>query len=174
MTNTLLAHRKKLASNAHAYIADIPRCYESVVKHLKDAGYKRLTFNRAPSLVKRYVDLIFSSQKNKPFFHIESVSGLPFCWNSPAKGGWELDYIKYEWGHIYSINQNADTAFSITNLCLQSARCNQHIQSSMNIDELKAYGGKLEEIIVTNMHNRNQLFNSIEWEKLLIEFEQWR
>ncbi len=174
MMTTLLIHRQNLASNPHAYTTDIPRCYETVVKHLKDSGYKKLTFNRAPELIKEYVELIFSSQNRKPFFHIESDSGLPFCWNAAAKGGWDFDYIKYEWGHIYSRNQNADTAYSITNLCLQSARCNQHIQSSMNIDELKAYGGKLEEVIVKNMNNRDQLFNSITWKKLLIEFEHWR
>ncbi|MDO6575665.1 hypothetical protein, partial [Staphylococcus pasteuri_A] len=77
-----------------------------VVKHLKDSGFKKITLNRAPSEIKEFVNLIFKSQNFKPFFHIESTSGLPYCWNSPAKDGWDIDYIKYEWGHLNSKNQN--------------------------------------------------------------------
>lgn len=163
-----------LAANPKAYTIDIERCYETVVKHLKDAGYKKLTYKREPELIKSFVHFIFAAQNNKPFFHIESESNLPFCWNSPAKGGWDIDYIKYEWGHLYSRNQNGDAAHSIENLCLQSARCNQHIQSSMNVTELRSYGGKLETIININLSSREKLFSSDEWKTLLINFEKWK
>ena len=58
---------------------------------------------------------------------------LPFCWNSPKD--WDKDYIRYEWGHLRSRNLNGD-AHQIENICLQSARCNQHVQTSMDIAEV--------------------------------------
>ncbi|MDO6688125.1 MULTISPECIES: hypothetical protein [unclassified Agarivorans] len=171
---SLLEHRKNLKNNEEAYSKDIERCYGTVVKHLKDSGFKKITLNRAPSEIKEFVNLIFKSQNFKPFFHIESTSGLPYCWNSPAKDGWDIDYIKYEWGHLNSKNQNGDAALCAQNLCLQSARCNQHIQSSMNIDELKEYGGKLEEVINQNQSSRNALFKSDEWLSLINRINKWK
>ncbi|WP_139443911.1 hypothetical protein [Aeromonas veronii] len=171
---SLLEHRENLKNNIRAYEIDIERCYGTVVKHLKDAGYKRITLNRAESLIKRFVDLIFEAQDCKPFFHIESSSGLPYCWNSPSKNGWDVDYIKYEWGHLQSRNQNGDAAHCAQNLCLQSARCNQHIQSSMNVGELKEYGGKLEQSINKNLDKRDTLFASSKWKDLLVELEHWK
>lgn len=171
---SLLEHRKNLKKNTQAYEIDLERCYGTVVKHLKDAGYKRITLNRAGSLIKQFVELIFDAQDRKPFFHIQSKSGLPYCWNAPSKDGWDVDYIKYEWGHLQSRNQNGDAAFCVQNLCLQSARCNQHIQSSMNVDELKEYGGKLELIINKNQKQREDLFSTNKWQNLLKELEQWK
>jgi len=171
---TLLEHRKNLKGNSLSYSEDIERCYKTVVKHLKDAGYKRVTLNRAPTEIKKFVDLIFLAQDKKPYFHINTPSMLPFCWNAPSNGGWDVNYIKYEWGHLNSRNQNGQEAHNIENLCLQSARCNQHIQSSLNINELKAYGGKLEEVINKNALSRSQLFNSIEWGSLLKSLEEWK
>ncbi|HFQ5405238.1 TPA: hypothetical protein ACGVBQ_004298 [Vibrio vulnificus] len=165
---SLLEHRESLKNNIQAYDVDIQRCYGTVVKHLKDAGYKRITLNRAESIIQQFVDLIFEAQERKPFFHIESSSGLPYCWNSPSKNGWDIDYIKYEWGHLQSRNQNGDAAHCVQNLCLQSARCNQHIQSSMNVDELKEYGGKLKKTIDKHLCKREKLFASDEWKALLV------
>lgn len=163
----LLEHRERLLkAGDRAYLYDINRCYKTVIRHLQKSGYKKISSKKCPQLIKTFVDLIFEAQYKKPFFHIEG--DLPFCWNSPANGGWELDYIKYEWGHFNSINQNINTAHNIENLCLQSARCNQHIQSSLNIPELLSYGGKLEEVVTQNIKRRNELFKSKEW-KLLIE-----
>lgn len=164
---TLNEHRKLLQANPNAYTEDIERCYGTVVKHLKDAGYKSITLNRAYSEVKNFVDLIFAAQQSKPFFHIESELGLPFCWNSPSKGGWDIDYIRYEWGHLRSRNQNINDYRCIMNLCLQSARCNQHIQSSMNVIELLEYGGKLKEVIERNLERREILFSLESWRFLL-------
>lgn len=174
MKKTLLEHRQELKENKYAYIADIPRCFKTVVKHLKDAGFKRITLNRAPDEIQNFVVLIYKAQGIKPFFHIESEDGLPFCWNSPYKGGWGYDYIRLEWGHLNSINQNQETAYHVENLCLQSARCNQHIQSSLNAHELKAYGGKLEEVIDKNLESREKLFKSSKWRELLDTLEKWK
>ena len=90
------------------------------------------------------------------------------------KGGWDVNYIKYEWGHLRSINQNPDSAFDVENLCLMSARCNQHIQSSLDIDELLAYGGALESVIRRNMAARDDLFASEEWKSLLTRLSKFK
>lgn len=171
---TLSEHRKLLKANKDAYTEDIERCYRTAVKHLKDAGYNGITLNRAYEEVKNFVDLIFATQENKPFFHIESDLGLPFCWNSPSKGGWDINYIRYEWGHLRSKNQNIKDYKCIMNLCLQSARCNQHIQSSMNVVELLEYGGKLKEVIERNLARREALFNSDSWRSLIESIEPYK
>ena len=171
---SLLEHRKNLMCNPQAYTFDIERCYSTVVKHLKDAGFTKITLNRAPKEIKEFVNLILESQSSKPFFHINSDSGLPFCWNSPAKDGWDIDYIKYEWGHLRSKNQNGSSALCAQNLCLQSARCNQHIQSSMNIEELKEYGGKLEAVINKNQSSRESLFQTNQWITLINRMKKWK
>jgi hypothetical protein len=82
-------------------------------------------------VVDRFVDAIFATQDEKPFFHVDGE--LLYCWNAPKD--WDKDYIRYEWGHLSSRNQNK-VAHNIQNLCLQSARCNQHVQTSMDIDEV--------------------------------------
>lgn len=170
----LQAHREKLKDNPNAYTTDIPRCYESVVDHLKEAGYIHITYKRAPQEVEDFVNLIFETQKSRPFFHIESSDGLPFCWNSPSRGGWDIDYIKYEWGHLKSRNQNGGDALCLENLSLQSARCNQHIQSSLNVEDLLEYDGKLAIVIRENTQARKKLFNSRPWRELLNRLEKWK
>jgi hypothetical protein len=83
------------------------------------------------------------------------------CWNRPAN--WDKNYIKYEWGHLKSKNQNPTDVFGIENFALYSARCNQHIQSGMNIEELMIYGGILAQRISNVLTNRRKLFESQVW-----------
>jgi len=170
---TLRQHRERLAeAGSEAYLKDIERCYGSVVPHLKKSGYKKVTLKRCGGLIEDFVDMIFSAQGKRPFFHIEAE--LPFCWNTRRYGGWHLSYIKYEWGHLNSINQNINSAHNIENLCLQSGRCNQHIQSSLNANELISYGGKLEKIINKNLESRKLLFASAEWASLLEKLDKFK
>ena len=77
-------------------------------------------------------------------FHVEGTE-LPLCWNAPKN--WDLNYVKYEWGHLHSRDQNPVAAHRLENLALYSARCNQHIQTSMNTEELMTYGGVLAQRI---------------------------
>ena len=44
----------------------------------------------------------------------------------------------------------------------------------MNVNELKEYGGKLEQVIDQNLKNREKLFASDEWKTLLVELERWK
>ena len=172
MNKTLLQHRQELAANPVAYTKDLSRAAQTLTPHLKKAGYGLLKASQGGPERDHFVRLIFRAQCERPFFHVEAP--LPYCWNAPSKGGWDVNYIKYEWGHLRSINQNPDSAFHVENLCLMSARCNQHIQSSMNIDELLVYGGALEAVIQKNFAARRALFVSDEWKTLLSRLERFR
>lgn len=178
MTKTLLQHRQELAANPEAYTKGLKRAVRTLTKHLKDAGYVLLTPTRGEAERQEYVQLIFRSQNERPFFHIDGP--LPYCWNSPMKSGspprhgWEFNYIRYEWGHLKSINQNAAEAYNVENLCLMSARCNHHIQSSMNVEELIVYGGALESVIRKHLAARQALFASDEWKSLLARLSKFK
>ena len=70
-------------------------------------------------------------------------------------------------GHLLSQNQMPEKRSSIENIGLYSARCNQHIQSSMNIQELMVYGGLLAQRISNVLTNRRILFASKKWQNLI-------
>lgn len=169
---TLLEHRQEIAANPAAYTQDLPRVVNTLAKHLKDAGYIRITPTVGVNERQEFVELIFKAQGRHPFLYIGAK--LPYCWNSPYRNGWNHNYIRYEWGHLNSINQNRAAAHNIENLCLMSARCNQHIQSSMNIDELLVYGGELKRVINSNLEARRVLFSSEKWKSLLDKLENFK
>ena len=160
------------STSTHFFVAVLKRAARTLAQHLKKAGYPFLTPTRSESERSDFVRLIFRAQGERPFFHIESP--LPYCWNAPSHDGWDINYIKYEWGHLRSINQNPESAFDIENLCLMSARCNQHIQSSMNINELLIYKGALEAVIRKNLAARQALFASDEWKSLITRLEKFK
>lgn len=152
-----------LAANPNAFEADVPRLSKTLVPHLKRSGYSRSGIKVARPFVAEVVELLFNAQGRRPLFHIEGE--LPYCWNAP--GSWQRDYIRYEWGHLRSRNQNTD-AEHIENLSLCSARCNQHIQTSMDIDEVRAWldGSQVARRIDEVLQQRTQLFQSPAWQEL--------
>jgi hypothetical protein len=166
----LLSHRVALANNPQAYSADVSRLSKTAVNHLKQCGYTRVTQARCGSIVDKFVSYIFDTQDRLPFFHIDG--NLPFCWNSPKD--WDKNFICYEWGHLRSKNQNAD-AYQLENLCLQSARCNQHIQTSMDISEVLIWldGSKVAERTRHVLEKREKLFASDNWKNLVKELAHY-
>lgn len=164
----LIDHRRVLAANPDAYTyefqeAQIIRLVKTLVTHIKKAGY-RVTPSKSFDVLAGAIRLLFQAQDNRPFFHVEGTE-LPLCWNSPRD--WDKDYIKYEWGHLRSRNQSPEREHDIENLGLYSARCNQHIQTSMHIEELMVYGGILAQRISNVLTARRMLFESEEWNKLI-------
>jgi hypothetical protein len=169
MKRNLRDHRKALSTNNEAYSKDITRTYRTALNQLKQCNYPKLT--EKSEVIKTFVNFIFETQDFKPFFHIESE--LPYCWNQP--GHWNLDYIRYEWGHLRSKNQNTD-AHKLDNLCLMSARCNQHVQAALNIDEVLQWlkGSSTATRIETVQKKRSQLFKSDKWKTLVKEFDSYK
>ena len=164
-------HREALAANPNAYSTDLPRLKDTVVAHLRDFGFRGVSHARCPRLIDEFVESVFEAQGRKPFFHIEAP--IPYCWNSPKD--WDKDYIRYEWGHLMSRNQNANF-HHIENICLQSARCNQHVQTSMDIDEVLLWleGSAIAFRIREVLERRRELFASENWRKMVMELSRYR
>jgi len=172
MNKTLIEHRKELSENLYAYTYDVyntDRLIETLIPHLKKAGFSKVTFKKHNEILKEMIHLIFIAQEERPIFHIEGTQ-LPLAWNAPKD--WDKNYIKYQWGHLLSQNQNPTKAHHIENLALYSARCNQHIQSSMDIQELMIYGGILAQRISSIMLNRRRLFVNENWKKYIEELSK--
>jgi len=169
--STLRQHREALSHNPNAYIYDLPRVRLTVINQLRKCGYSKVSLKRCPELIAKFVELIFSTQENLPFFHVNGP--LPYCWNSPKD--WDKDYIRYEWGHLLSRNQSVSPD-EIENLCLQSARCNKHIQTSMDINEVLIWldGSAVANRIRDVLKKRETLFKSEEWAKLLNDFNKFQ
>lgn len=167
----LIDHRRIIEKNPNAYTTDIQgdRLVGTLVNHIKD-DFKGVRFNAdKKTIVKELIVLLFAAQDKRPFFHVEGTE-LPLCWNRPAD--WDCDYIKYEWGHLLSRNQNPDKLNGLENLGLYSARCNQHIQSSMNIPELMVYGGLIATRISNVLTKRRALFETDNWKNLIAELRK--
>jgi hypothetical protein len=115
------------------------------------------------------VTSIFSTQDYKPFFWIEGT--LPFCWNDPKD--WGKDYIKYQWGHLNPRSGITTGTGKVEDLCLMSARCNNHIQSSLPIADLQEYfrgsttGLRIQQVL----EKRTALFASRDWQRILSELD---
>jgi hypothetical protein len=70
--------------------------------------------------------------------------GGKYCWNEPKDS--EKKYIKLQWGHIKPICRKDETQ-TMKDLCLLCARCNNQIQTSRYLSQLKAeLQSKLENI----------------------------
>jgi len=165
----LIDHRKKLAAEgnaAYTYEIDynISRLCRTLANHLAKAGYCRFSSPNSQEALERIIRLLFAAQEERPMFHVEGTQ-LPLCWNNPPD--WDKSYIKYEWGHLLSRNQNGASSDNAENLALYSARCNQHIQTSMDIQELMIYGGILADRISHVLTARRKLFVSAEWKECL-------
>jgi hypothetical protein len=167
----LRAHRLELSQNLEAYEQDLGRAKKTVIEHLRKCGYVLLKSNRPNATTDAFVDAMFDAQDRRPFFHVDS--DLPFCWNAPAD--WQYPYIRYQWGHLRSRNQNED-AHEPTNLCLMSARCNQHVQSALDILEVRDWlrGSPVAERIDQVLFKRRALFESTHWKSLLASLEAYR
>jgi len=167
----LIEHRQVINGNPEAYETDLrsDRLVKSVINHIRQ-DFSEVRFDqKKKAILKEIVCLLFEAQEHRPFFHVEGTE-LPLCWNRPSD--WNIRYIKYEWGHLLSQNQMPEKSSSIENIGLYSARCNQHIQSSMNIQELMVYGGLLAQRISNVLTNRRILFASKKWQDLITELKK--
>ena len=123
---TLRQHREILKkSNGLIILEERQRLNNTVRKHLLKAGAIHL--NSKKDQIVKFVEFIIETQNGQAFFWIQS--DLPFCWNNPKD--WNtFSYIRFQWGHLEPSNSLFECN-QFENLCLQSARCNNHIQSSM-------------------------------------------
>lgn len=110
-------------------------------------------------LLTEAAEMVWKAQEGKPMFDFILSDGLPSAWNRPQY--FADNYIHYEIGHI--IPRNAEGESKINNLCFMSARCNQHIQSSLNMDAvINGYFSQNNEVL-KRWENLNDLWISQEW-----------
>tara|TARA_B110000211_G_scaffold225510_1_gene277843 strand:- start:1719 stop:2069 length:351 start_codon:yes stop_codon:yes gene_type:complete len=105
-------------------------------------------------------ELVFEAQNYKPLYEYGKV--LPRAWNSPMRGGWNVNYIKWEIGHLTSKNQLGKN--NPENLSFQSARGNQLCQTSMNYSETTEYTYVKE--VTNRIDNLFKLHKSSKWLKI--------
>jgi len=155
---TLLEHRKNLLKNKNRYIEDKERAVTNFANtayiSCGNCGRKKKDLI---TLFKELGYLLFENQKGIPIYEYQDT--LPRAWNSPQCGGWKIDYIRWEIGHLISKNQGGTNIPE--NLSFQSARCNQHIQTSMNYFETTEYNCKEE--VKNRIDNIFILHKSKEW-----------
>lgn len=163
---TLFEHRLELINN--------PLCweqhFESARKNLANKiwDWVRLNNPKAKKVVKfpfilEMADLIFEHQDKRPFFHIGD--DMITAWNSPRD--WDKNYIIYQIGHMNPINNGGES--NPENLCYMSARCNQHIQSSLPMDEVLAIyfnSNSIAKKVVDKYNNLLKLHQSEKWLEL--------
>ena len=166
---TILEHRRMIAANPTAFTQDIERLCKAggaIEGHLRKCGVKNITKKR--DYIKQLVLMLLEAQDFEPFLYIgDAVTdgvAASMVWNMPSD--WDLDYIKYEWGHLRSVNMNGENAHEIENLSLQSAHCNRNVQNALNIDEVRFIGGKYEEVIDRRMIKREEMFKSERWKEI--------
>ena len=159
---TLLQHRNNLLNNPNRYIQDKERAIKNfALTAYKFYGSCGLNKKKLINLLEKLGNLVFEKQENKPIY--EYKDDLPRAWNSPMNGGWDINYIKWEIGHLISLNQGGNN--NPENLSFQSARCNQHIQSSMNYFETTEYNCKEE--VKNRIDSLFILHKSKEWLDIL-------
>lgn len=80
------------------------------------------------------------TKQNKTCAFGKNVKGM-YCWNEPKENYvddvyTELPYLKLQWGHIKPRCRMEEQG--INDLCLLCARCNNQIQTSRHLHQLKA------------------------------------
>jgi len=166
MSNTTFTeHRTNLLNNPDRYIKDKNRAIDRFAENVYTNNYNNCGNNKKKiiSLLIKIGNLLFESQGNKPLYDYKS--DLPKTWNGPTY--FNLNYIKYEIGHLISKEQGG--TYKPENLSFQSARCNNHIQSSLNYNETTEY--KFYEEIKTRLDNIFKLHQSKEWKDILKEID---
>ena len=158
MTGSLRQHRENLLNNPNRYIQD----KERAIKQFAETSYKYCgscgkNKKLVIPLLQKLGNLVFENQENKPIYEYQDT--LPRAWNSPMNGGWNLNYIKWEIGHLISLNQGGLN--NPENLSFQSARCNQHVQTGLSYFETTEYSCKEE--VKNRIYKLFILHNSKEW-----------
>jgi len=155
-----------LLSNPNKYTQDSDRAVMQFAQTAyKSVGRQGSNKKILIPLYEKLAQLVIEAQGNTPLYDYKDI--LPRAWNSPMKGGWKLDYVKYEIGHLISINNGG--SFKPENLSFQSARCNQHLQSSLNFDETTEY--RMVEEVKTRVENLFELHKSKKWLDIIKEID---
>ena len=176
--NKLLEHRKLLITNPNHNTAGYPRFKESTIKKLyANFGiHKRCKGKANKDLIKTYfgdlIDMVWEAQDKIPFFGGYDTNGLPWHWNNPVasqgRPNFATDYVELQYGHILSRNNHGQDRHD--NFTIQSARCNNHIQTSLNLSEAIICCPRQE--VIDRYKKIKQLHNSDKWNNKVKQIEE--
>jgi hypothetical protein len=159
----LNAHRQNLKSNPNCFSQDKDRAIKNMAKYIwewartQNDSAEMKKSKKMPHILKM-CEMLWQAQEERPLLYFDSV--LPLCWNSP-KDWAKCNYLKYEIGHMNPKNNGGDS--NPENLCFMSARCNQHIQSALSLDEvIEAYFPSNKDVL-QRIERLKTLYNSKEW-----------
>ena len=166
---TLQEHRQALENNNSRYEHDIKRAIDTWVNKHAYQYYQKVFFQHPLNIrklqleLKEYLtemaELVFDAQGRRPLFEI---GDRVYAWNAPKD--FDKDYIRYETGHLKPRNSGGDSRPE--NLCFQSARCNQHIQSALLIEEVMFLIGDHHPEIRNRISSLEALHNSDSWSEI--------
>jgi len=158
-------HRIELSVNQDRFTQDKTRTIKNWIKHARKwVSEKNPSANKKNTsiILEQMANMLWEAQGGKPLFQFDSANGLPLSWNRPQDG--TVNYIRYEIGHMNPVNNGGLS--NPENLCYQSARCNQHIQSSLSLDEvLESYFQDNQEVL-DRVNSVLSLHQSEEWKRL--------
>jgi hypothetical protein len=107
---------------------EIERLQQSLYPHVRKMGLSVTKPKRV-----QFVRDLLKKQNNTCAFG-KNVGGK-YCWNEPKDSA--KKYLKLQWGHIKPRCREDETQ-TIDDLCLLCARCNNQIQTSRYLCQLKA------------------------------------
>ena len=108
--------------------SEIDRLQQTLYPHLR----KMKISSTKPQRI-QFVKELLKNQNNTCAFG-KNVGGK-YCWNEPKDS--DKKYLKLQWGHIKPRCRKDETQ-TIKDLCLLCARCNNQIQTSRYLCQLKA------------------------------------
>jgi hypothetical protein len=143
-----IEHLKNLLKNSECFTQDKDRAINSFASKIrlgKGSTKKEISIKIA--------ELVWNAQEGLPIYH-QVHDGLYTSWNSPMKGGWNIDYIKYEICHDipYNIGGNMEP----TNLFYGSAQCNR-CHGALSISSWVKYLDKKD---ITKRYNAVKLLHT--------------
>ena len=113
---------------------EVERLQKTLSNHLR-----KMNISMTKSASTEYVTTLLAKQNQTCAFG-KNVGGI-YCWNEPKENYMdgvytEKTYLKLQWGHIKPRCRKGEQ--TIGDLCLLCARCNNQIQTSRYLSQLKA------------------------------------
>ena len=160
-TKSLHIHRQSLKDNVNSFVEDKDRAIENMTKHIWN-WVKIVSPNTKKNEIKNILFeiayMIFDAQSQMPLFQFgEDIT----AWNRP--GDWNYNYIRYEIGHKTPINAGGTS--HPENLCFMSARCNQHIQSSLEMHNVLDWYFSNNVEVQSRINSLEELYKSDSWKE---------
>lgn len=127
MTTQILPHFRDMNEWSPLPETEVERLQKTLAIHLRKM---KIPMNK-PARIEFVKNLL--TKQNQTCAFGKNVGGM-YCWNEPKEN--DKTYLKLQWGHIKPQCRNEEQ--TAADLCLLCARCNNQIQTSRHLQQLKA------------------------------------